>query len=169
MIFIDGGNLYHGLKHNTQTTALDYEKFAQMLCGDRMLTRVRFYHVMPDQSRDLEGYRKQRVFLAYLEKIPYVSACLGHLVSRGCGQIEKGVDVALAVDMVRMAATNAYDTAVLVSGDGDFGPAVTAVQDTFGKHVENAYFSRGSSHRLRQLADRFVRLDRSSLRGCLKE
>ena len=33
-------------------------------------------------------------------------------------------DIHLAVDMVRLAFNNAYDTAILVSSDGDFNPAV---------------------------------------------
>lgn len=40
---------------------------------------------------------------------------------------EKGVDVAMAVDLVRHA--DHYDTAIVVSGDFDFLPAIQAVKD----------------------------------------
>lgn len=41
--------------------------------------------------------------------------------------VEKAVDVMLAVDMVVMAERNDLDAAYLLSADGDFTPAVTAV------------------------------------------
>jgi uncharacterized LabA/DUF88 family protein len=41
---------------------------------------------------------------------------------------EKGVDVALACDMVELALENKYDVAYLISADGDFFPAVNMVQ-----------------------------------------
>jgi uncharacterized LabA/DUF88 family protein len=52
---------------------------------------------------------------------------------------EKGVDVALAVDMLTGAFEDRYDTAVLVSSVGDFKPAVEAVR-RYGKRVEYVFF-----------------------------
>ena len=51
--------------------------------------------------------------------------------------------------MVRLAYENAFDTAILVSGDGDFVPAVQLLRK-LGKNVENAYFSVSSSSYLKQ-------------------
>ncbi len=48
--------------------------------------------------------------------------------------VEKAVDVMIAVDMVRMAERDEYDTAYLLSADGDYTPAVEAVAD-IGKKV----------------------------------
>lgn len=48
---------------------------------------------------------------------------------------EKGIDVLLAVDMVKGALRDSYDVAVLVSADTDLLPAVEAVLDD-GKRVE---------------------------------
>ena len=53
--------------------------------------------------------------------------------------IEKGVDMLLGIDLLRHATNNLYDTAILVSGDGDFIHAVQAVKDT-EKDVEVAFF-----------------------------
>ncbi len=47
---------------------------------------------------------------------------------------EKGVDVGLAVDMVRDALTDNVDQIVLVSSDTDLIPAVLAAKDA-GKHI----------------------------------
>jgi len=43
--------------------------------------------------------------------------------------IEKKVDIKIAVDIISLAYENAYDTAVLVSGDGDFVPVVKKVKE----------------------------------------
>jgi uncharacterized LabA/DUF88 family protein len=48
---------------------------------------------------------------------------------QGCGAtlagtVEKGVDTAIATDMIRLAWEDAYDIAVLTSSDADFVPAV---------------------------------------------
>lgn len=42
--------------------------------------------------------------------------------------VEKAVDVMLAVDMAVMAVRDAYDSAYLLSADGDFTPAVEAAR-----------------------------------------
>ena len=80
--------------------------------------------------------------------------------------VVKGDDIHIAVDMVVLAQNNSYDTAILVSGDGDFMPAVEAVQ-SFGKHVENAYFRTGHSWHLRQACDVSVLLDRDFIQKCI--
>ncbi|WP_084010757.1 NYN domain-containing protein [Pseudofrankia sp. DC12] len=50
---------------------------------------------------------------------------------------EKGIDVALAVDLVRLACEGAYDVGVLFSRDTDLVPALETVRD-LGCHVEVA-------------------------------
>lgn len=40
------------------------------------------------------------------------------------GTVEKGVDTAIATDMIRLAWENAYDAAILVTSDADLVPAV---------------------------------------------
>ncbi|OHV35623.1 NYN domain-containing protein [Pseudofrankia sp. EUN1h] len=59
---------------------------------------------------------------------------------------EKGIDVALAVDFVRLACTDDYDVGILFSRDSDLIPALEAVRDLeAGKtHVEVATW-KGSS------------------------
>lgn len=80
--------------------------------------------------------------------------------------IEKGVDIAIASDMLKFAYSDSYDTAILISGDGDFVSALEGVQN-LGKHVENAYFNKGHSIYLRETCDRFVCLTSNSIKKCL--
>jgi len=50
--------------------------------------------------------------------------------------IEKGIDVRLAVDLVRLAYENAYDVGIVFSADTDLLPAIEAVIDRGGPHTE---------------------------------
>jgi len=52
----------------------------------------------------------------------------------------KGDDIHLAIDMLKDAYENKYDTAILISGDGDFAPLVKYVRKR-GKKVENYHFA----------------------------
>lgn len=51
------------------------------------------------------------------------------------GAIEKKVDIQIAIDVVSLGYENAYDRAVLVSGDGDFVPIVKKLKE-LDKDVE---------------------------------
>ena len=55
------------------------------------------------------------------------------------GTEEKGVDTAIATDMIKLAWADAYDIAVLVTSDADFIPAVEFL-DQKGKRVIQAGF-----------------------------
>jgi uncharacterized LabA/DUF88 family protein len=55
---------------------------------------------------------------------------------------EKGVDVALAVDFVRLAMEGAYDVGILFSSDSDLLPALETVSDLRLARVEVAAWSK---------------------------
>jgi uncharacterized LabA/DUF88 family protein len=54
-------------------------------------------------------------------------------------QVEKGIDVAMAIDILQMGLTDIFDVAVLVTGDGDFVPLVRALMKQ-SRIVINAHF-----------------------------
>ncbi|MDE0263751.1 MAG: NYN domain-containing protein [Bryobacterales bacterium] len=56
------------------------------------------------------------------------------------GTVEKGVDTALATDLIEAAIDDQFDGAILVSADADFVPAVELVHRRTNKHVIHAYF-----------------------------
>ena len=74
----------------------------------------------------------------------------------------------MAVDIVEGSADNKYDVAIVVSGDGDFVPAVKAVQRK-NKKVENAYFRKTSSANLKQNCDKSIRLTKDILDKCFND
>lgn len=61
--------------------------------------------------------------------------------------IEKGIDVAIAVDMIRMCMEGQMDVAILFSSDTDLMPAIEMIWAHRRCHVEVAAWSGG--HRLR--------------------
>ncbi len=162
VIFIDGSNLFHAIRY--MNIKIDYQKLVDFLKEDRKLIRACFYGAIPQEkdikknSPEWESYIRQRRFLEELS-LQGIKVKLAKLRRLPSGEyIEKEVDIMLATDMLSMAHMNAYDTAVLVSGDSDFSYTVEEVQ-RIGKRVENATFKRTSSYQLRKVCDRFLLLD----------
>lgn len=54
---------------------------------------------------------------------------------------EKGIDVKLATDLIAGAIDNKYDTAIVISSDGDLVPAIDWVRNRCKKKVEYIGFS----------------------------
>lgn len=164
-IFIDGSNLYHGLKQDFNRTDLNFEKFAELLCSGRQLVRVHYYNAPIPQTTDPERYKNQQRFFDNLRNTPYHRVILGRLEPRGGTLVEKGVDINIAVDMLTLAFNNIYDVAILVTGDGDFTSVVEAVEN-LGKHVENATCPSTTSKALRQSCDKVITLTADFLKDC---
>jgi uncharacterized LabA/DUF88 family protein len=164
-IFIDGANLFYGLKDDLQNINLDFEKLVYKLLGSRNLVRVYYYSALPNQQDDQATYIKQQKFLSALQKKPYFKVVIGRLEKREGIYTEKGVDVTLAVDMLDLAFSNIYETAILISGDADFAHAVEVVQ-RLGKHVENASTKSCISIHLQSMCDTFLLLDKEFLKDC---
>jgi uncharacterized LabA/DUF88 family protein len=151
-IFIDGSNLYHGLRTNFGRHNLNFSEFSNKLCGSRRLFRTYYYNVLLDSTQRPDSYREQQEFLDILRKTPYLEIRLGGTkVAQGI-PVEKGIDIMLATDLLYFAWNDFYDVAVLVSGDSDFAYALQAVKN-MGKHVEVAYFETGASKDLLNVAD----------------
>jgi uncharacterized LabA/DUF88 family protein len=82
-------------------------------------------------------------------------------------QKEKGIDVWIAIDMVKEAIQNKLDVAILLSGDSDFVPAFNLIKES-GKEVLSCMIPFGYSNELRQKFPFYV-LKRDDLNKCLKE
>jgi len=175
MIFIDGNNLYHSLKHVVGRTNLDFQEFSNRLVKDRHLIRVYYYNAPLNREDDDEKYRMQQSFFDSLDSVPYLTKKFGRLEKRLVKQnlpdgtffsaptyVEKGVDTFIVIDMLSHAYKDNFDTAILVSGDEDFAILVENIKD-LGKHVEVA--NLGGSYVLRQAADKYVLIDKDFLEG----
>ena len=88
------------------------------------------------------------------------------------GTEEKGIDVRIATDMIKLAWADNYDAAVLVSSDKDFIPVVQFLE-TRGIKVLHANFPPKGSHLTQacwdsidvpSLRSSFVEIDECGLR-----
>ena len=160
MVFIDGSNLYHVLKQNTDKRDLDYKKFSQKLCGDRELIRTYYYNIRQESPDNPKLAESQDRFLNALYETEYLEVKLGIWKQRGQTMVEKGVDVMIAADLISHAYEDHYDTAILVSGDADFYPALQVVKDT-GKQVEVAAFDSNLSSEAARFSDSIIKFNKS--------
>ncbi|HVL54362.1 MAG TPA: NYN domain-containing protein, partial [Vitreimonas sp.] len=71
----------------------------------------------------------------------------------GDGKVKANLDIELVVDMMKTARN--LDIAIVVSGDGDFAPAIRAVQEQ-GVRVEVISFRGNTSSDLIEVADQFT-------------
>ena len=173
MIFIDGSNLYHILKNAYKSSKrlfdFNFDRFIKGIIKDRNLIRVYYYTAPLDREKDEGTYIKQQKFFEKLRKIPNFKLVLCRMQKvKIDGEViyqVKEDDIHLAVDMVKLAYNNAYDSAILISSDGDFVPAVQAVQEV-GKKVENIGFENKFSYHLKQECDCFNKLIKSFLDNC---
>jgi len=165
-IFIDGSNLYHALKRNQRPTRVDYYELSKLLVGDRQLVRTYYYNAGFSPEHSPVESKVQQLFFDNLYRTPYLELRLGHLIpTREGGRIEKGVDVHMAVDMVYYASLNFYDTAIVVTEDQDFAPAILAVKE-MGKNVETAIFADGAAKEMVKAADKTMYLNTLLVEGC---
>ncbi len=72
---------------------------------------------------------------------------------------QKGVDVGIAVHLLKLAFTNSYDQALLCSGDGDFAPLVQDLRTTLGKRVTVIGWHNGVAPSLRDACYRVIHLE----------
>jgi uncharacterized LabA/DUF88 family protein len=173
VVFLDYQNVYMGARacfesasaHHTQgqisPLTLGLELVAQSKYP-RELAQVRVYRGRPDATRQPAGYAACTRQAAIWAQDPRVECILrtlqyprGWPTSHASGEAprEKGIDVALAIDFVRMAVTGDYDVGILMSTDTDLKPALetaVALRNSSGlPRVEVAAWSGTDMHNRR--------------------
>jgi uncharacterized LabA/DUF88 family protein len=91
----------------------------------------------------------------------------GFLDIKDPNQKEKGIDVWIAIDMVKEALQNNLDYCILISGDADFVPALELIKN-LKKEVLSVFVPSGYSNELRQKFPYYI-LKRELLSNCLKD
>ncbi|MDN5872435.1 MAG: NYN domain-containing protein, partial [Nitrococcus sp.] len=100
----------------------DFIKFVEQLSKESELVKIYF---ACSSSRDAESVQG---FFEYLDWQPHFYVKQFETRRRdGNDGVEKQVDVYIASQMVALAYENAYDHAILISGDEDYVPALEIV------------------------------------------
>jgi uncharacterized LabA/DUF88 family protein len=149
-VFIDGSNLYHRIKSVAEhflretgqkygTVDFDFRGFCNSFKGDTDLQEIHYYvgqvtRLRNGASEDVEKseqmYAAQQRLAGYLQKenIPIHYGKLLREPNPSGIYHEKGVDVRIAVEMIRFARQAKYDVAYLLSSDSDLISAVQEVK-----------------------------------------
>src|SRR5258705_7206723 len=94
----------------------------------------------------------QRNFHAFLARNHY-KVVSKDIRKYGDGKVKANLDIELVVDLMKTARN--LDIAIVISGDGDFAPAIRAVQE-MGVRVEVVSFRGNTSSDLIDVADQFT-------------
>jgi NYN domain len=159
VLFVDYQNVFNSARERFHRTGprcltdgqIEPVRLGHLLASRRQrpsqLAEVRVYRGHPDSTRQPRTRAANDRQTASWMKDPLVSVFRRPLrYPRGWPAIpaqEKGVDVALAIDMVRLALRSDYDAAILFSTDTDLVPALEAVRE-IKAHVEVASWRGGN-------------------------
>lgn len=146
-IFIDGSNLFYAALQ--MGIEIDYTRLLKTLTGRSPLLRS-FFYTGVDRNNE-----KQQGFLLWMRRNGY-RVVTKELTQLPDGSKRANLDVEIAVDMLSLVRW--YETAVLVSGDGDLAYAVNAVSYQ-GARVEVVSLRSMTSDQLINLADRYIDLE----------
>lgn len=165
-IFFDGKNFYSGWRATAEGTTIDFVKLSEWLVAKVGGSRLwGAYYYTGIETGELSKTEGQKRLVGFLDQLELLRGFFVHRFSRKvrrrscekCGAEniytqEKEVDTTMVADMLRLAAVDAFDAAILASGDSDHVPAVEGVR-AIGKQVFVATWGKeGLSARLRKAA-----------------
>jgi len=126
--FFDGQNLYHACKEafDYHWPNFDPSKLSKKICKDRSLKliQVRFYTGIISCEENPLWHHFWVAKLGYMNRKKVFT--YSRQINRGR---EKGIDVRIALDMVRLARKNEYDVGIIFSQDQDLNEAVKEVKN----------------------------------------
>ena len=156
--FFDGQNLFHHAKAAFGYTHPNYDprKLADAVCSAHGWENhsVRFYTGVPDRDRDPERYNWQRRFLGMSRAGVTVTArplryrtesrnLPGGAKHEIVTAREKGIDLRIGLDVVRMARSGELDVVVLFSQDQDLAEVADEIR--YIAHAENRWLKIASA------------------------
>ena len=143
-VFVDVANIFYAAK--AAGVDIDYVTLLKSATAGRDFVRAYAYTGLDPENEN------QRQFHAFLARTGY-KVVSKDIRKYGDGRIKANLDIELVVDMMRMG--DKLDVAVVISGDGDFAPAIAAVQQ-MGVRVEVISFRGNTSSDLIDVADVFI-------------
>ncbi len=146
-IFIDGANLFYAALN--LGIEIDYRKLLACLTSSSKLFRA-FFYTGVDPNND-----KQNGFLHWMSCHGY-RVIAKQLAQLSDNSFKANLAVEIAVDLITLAPH--YDTAILLSGDGDLAYAVNSVSYR-GARVELVSLRAMTNDNLVNVVDRYTDLE----------
>ncbi|MGB2249864.1 MAG: NYN domain-containing protein [Candidatus Puniceispirillaceae bacterium] len=130
--FFDEQNLYHSSKSAFPNASDDYNpKALATLIAKRQgwhLVQTRFYTAIPDQNRDRIGAKMwHRRLLRMNRDGCKTTARILRYDESGRGR-EKGIDIRIALDLIRLTLNQHMDVALVFSQDQDFAEVASELR-----------------------------------------
>ena len=142
-VFVDVANIFYAAK--AAGVDIDYVTLLKSATAGRDLVRAYAYTGLDPDNEN------QRNFHDFLRRHGY-KVVSKDIRKYGDGKVKANLDIELVVDMMKTARN--LDIAIVISGDGDFAPAIRAVQE-MGVRVEVISFRGNTSSDLIDAADQF--------------
>ncbi len=149
MIFVDYDNLIRSFRDTVSEMKgvyIDMGLMKELLADDKFIVDARVY----------SGFVEGRPISKGLWKMGDIGFKL-HLEPVEKGH-QKGVDMSIGIDAIECARQKVCDTIILVTGDGDFAPAVRKIK-SYGVKVQVASFRSSLNDCLSAVADDTIILD----------
>jgi uncharacterized protein (TIGR00288 family) len=168
VVIIDGSNLYFKLKSLGLEKGIkfNYKGWVKKLTEETTLVAV-YYCVgkIRAKQNDVKARKMmaaQQSFVTQLIKFGFIIQ-YGYLLKSDSKFNEKGVDVQMAVDILKGAYKDLYDQAFLISSDSDLIPAIEEAQ-TSGKEVTYVGFKHQPSYALLKTCKRSILIDKNDIK-----
>jgi uncharacterized LabA/DUF88 family protein len=143
-VFVDVANIFYAAK--AAGVDIDYVTLLKSAIAGRDFVRAYAYTGLDPDNEN------QRNFHDFLRRHDY-KVVSKDIRKYGDGKVKANLDIELVVDMMKTARN--LDVAIIISGDGDFAPAIRAVQE-MGVRVEVISFRGNTSSDLMDVADQFT-------------
>lgn len=146
-VLVDVSNMYHSAK-NLYNSRVNYKEVLKTAVAGRKLIRATAY-VIKTESEEETHFFEALVQQGFEVKMKDLQIFAG-------GAKKADWDVGITVDAIKLA--DKLDVIVLVTGDGDYLPLVSYLQNTKGCLVEVMAFRQTTSSKLIEEADDFTNL-----------
>lgn len=153
-VYIDGFNLYYGLRNHGSCKWLDLAALCRLALPKNEINRIRYFTApVQSSSWDPDKATRQEMYLRALRTIPNLTIHKGLFLSHNvfmplahpqpggpyqaevAKTEEKGSDVNLATYLLLDCFKSEYEAAVVVSNDSDLVEPISVVRREFGLTV----------------------------------
>lgn len=149
-VLVDVSNMYHSAK-NLYSKKVNFKEILIKAVANRKLIRATAYAIRTET-------KEEAPFVEALEQQGFEVKMKDLQIFAG-GAKKADWDVGIAIDAIKLAEK--LDVLVLVSGDGDYLPVMSYIQNNKGCLVEVMAFRKTCSSRLVEEADDFTDLGES--------
>lgn len=144
-VLIDVSNMYHSAK-NLFGKKTNFKEILKQAVAGRKLIRATAYVIKTEKEEEF-GFFEALSQQGFEVKMKDLQIFAG-------GAKKADWDIGIAIDAIKLS--NKLDVIVIVSGDGDFLPLVSYLQNNKGCLVEVMAFGKTSSSRLVEESDDFI-------------